>query len=55
MLMQKINYDNDKLFCQSTTTKRQVLTWGRTYFHLNKSCQASEESDNDQINGMVLV
>ena len=32
-----INY-----FCQSTTTKRQVLTWGNTYFHLNLAKQVSK-------------
>ena len=52
--MQKINYDNDKLFLSINYNKKTGFNLGQHIFSF-KSCQTSEQSDNDQINGMVLV
>ena len=52
--MQKIDYDNDKLFLSINYNKKTGFNLGQHIFSF-QSCQTSEQSDNDQINGMVLV
>ena len=51
--MQKIHYD--KLFLSINLQQKDRFWLGATHIFIFKSCQSSEQSDNDQINGMMLV
>ena len=51
--MQKIHYD--KLFLSINLQQKDRFWLGATHIFIFKSCQSSEQGDNDQINGMVLV